>query len=143
MSLSTASRMIAARAITRRAPVQQQRRGIVDYLTNYPDKVSFRTQPRFYTSNSFTCFRIKTNTSVLSGGCFQMIGIVWMYSNSVLRKNATHFPGQRNQKDSMQRGNAARRGQPNVVEAIFRQDGSWIRVCGRWNGTFPSGKWIL
>jgi len=26
--------------MTRRAPVQQQRRGIVDYLTNYPDKVN-------------------------------------------------------------------------------------------------------
>jgi hypothetical protein len=34
-----ASRVIATRALSRRAPVQQQKRGIVDYLTNYPDKV--------------------------------------------------------------------------------------------------------
>mmetsp|Transcript_17365 Transcript_17365/g.30273 ORF Transcript_17365/g.30273 Transcript_17365/m.30273 type:complete len:100 (-) Transcript_17365:176-475(-) len=39
MSLA-ATRIIAARAVTRRAPVQQQKRGIVDYLTNYPDKVN-------------------------------------------------------------------------------------------------------
>jgi hypothetical protein len=38
MSLA-ASRIIATRALTRRAPVAQQKRGIVDYLTNYPDKV--------------------------------------------------------------------------------------------------------
>ena len=34
-----ATRIVAARAMARRAPVQQQKRGIVDYLTNYPDKV--------------------------------------------------------------------------------------------------------
>lgn len=38
MSLA-ASRFIATRALARRAPVQQQKRGIIDYLTNYPDKV--------------------------------------------------------------------------------------------------------
>jgi hypothetical protein len=33
--------MFVARAMTRRAAsAQQQKRGIVDYLTNYPDKVS-------------------------------------------------------------------------------------------------------
>eukprot|EP00533_Pseudo-nitzschia_delicatissima_P001883 CAMPEP_0116077946 /NCGR_PEP_ID=MMETSP0327-20121206/340_1 /TAXON_ID=44447 /ORGANISM="Pseudo-nitzschia delicatissima, Strain B596" /LENGTH=98 /DNA_ID=CAMNT_0003568459 /DNA_START=97 /DNA_END=393 /DNA_ORIENTATION=+ len=39
MSLS-ATRIVATRAMARRAPVQQQKRGIVDYLTNYPDKVN-------------------------------------------------------------------------------------------------------
>lgn len=39
MTLSVA-RTAAARAISRKAPIQQQKRGIVDYLTNYPDKVS-------------------------------------------------------------------------------------------------------
>mmetsp|Transcript_9169 Transcript_9169/g.22485 ORF Transcript_9169/g.22485 Transcript_9169/m.22485 type:complete len:99 (-) Transcript_9169:1057-1353(-) len=39
MSLST-SRLLFARCMTRRAPVKQQKRGIVDYLTNYPDKVN-------------------------------------------------------------------------------------------------------
>ena len=40
MSLS-ATRFVVARAMTRsRASAQQQKRGIVDYLTNYPDKVS-------------------------------------------------------------------------------------------------------
>mmetsp|Transcript_26665 Transcript_26665/g.57168 ORF Transcript_26665/g.57168 Transcript_26665/m.57168 type:complete len:99 (-) Transcript_26665:122-418(-) len=39
MSLS-ASKIVVARAMTRRAPVRQQKRGIVDYLTNYPDKVN-------------------------------------------------------------------------------------------------------
>lgn len=40
MSLA-ASRIVATRAIARRVTVQQhgQKRGIVDYLTNYPDKV--------------------------------------------------------------------------------------------------------
>ena len=38
MSLA-ASRVVATRALARRAPVQQQKRGIFDYLTNYPDKV--------------------------------------------------------------------------------------------------------
>jgi hypothetical protein len=38
MSLA-ATRILATRAITRKAPVQQQKRGIIDYLTNYPDKV--------------------------------------------------------------------------------------------------------
>ena len=37
----SAARIIATRTVARRAPVQQQqKRGIVDYLTNYPDKVS-------------------------------------------------------------------------------------------------------
>jgi hypothetical protein len=40
MSLA-ATRFIATRAMTRKAPVQQQKRGIVDYLTNYPDRVRF------------------------------------------------------------------------------------------------------
>jgi hypothetical protein len=40
MSL-TASRVIASRVISRRTPVQQQKRGIIDYLTNYPDKVRY------------------------------------------------------------------------------------------------------
>ena len=36
----SAARIIATRTVARRAPVQQQqKRGIVDYLTNYPDKV--------------------------------------------------------------------------------------------------------
>lgn len=41
MSLA-ASRIVATRALARRAaPIQQQqKRGIVDYLTNYPDKVN-------------------------------------------------------------------------------------------------------
>mmetsp|Transcript_8562 Transcript_8562/g.18452 ORF Transcript_8562/g.18452 Transcript_8562/m.18452 type:complete len:100 (+) Transcript_8562:132-431(+) len=39
MSLA-ASRIVATRAMARRAPVQHQRRGIVGYLTNYPDKVN-------------------------------------------------------------------------------------------------------
>jgi hypothetical protein len=40
MSIS-ATRFVVARAMTRsRASAQQQKRGIVDYLTNYPDKVS-------------------------------------------------------------------------------------------------------
>ena len=38
MSLA-ASRIAVTRALTARAPVQQQKRGIVDYLTKYPDKV--------------------------------------------------------------------------------------------------------
>jgi hypothetical protein len=40
MSLA-ASRTIVTRALARRAPLQhqQQKRGIIDYLTNYPDKV--------------------------------------------------------------------------------------------------------
>ena len=38
MSLA-ATRFMATRALTRKAPVQQQKRGIVDYLTNYPDRV--------------------------------------------------------------------------------------------------------
>jgi hypothetical protein len=38
MSLA-ASRVIATRALSRRAHVHQQKRGIIDYLTNYPDKV--------------------------------------------------------------------------------------------------------
>eukprot|EP00339_Tiarina_fusa_P003722 CAMPEP_0117045184 /NCGR_PEP_ID=MMETSP0472-20121206/31264_1 /TAXON_ID=693140 ORGANISM="Tiarina fusus, Strain LIS" /NCGR_SAMPLE_ID=MMETSP0472 /ASSEMBLY_ACC=CAM_ASM_000603 /LENGTH=99 /DNA_ID=CAMNT_0004757099 /DNA_START=46 /DNA_END=345 /DNA_ORIENTATION=+ len=38
MSLA-ASRILATKAIARRAPAQQQKRGIVDYLTNYPDRV--------------------------------------------------------------------------------------------------------
>ena len=40
MSLA-ATRMIAARTLVRRAPVKEQKRGIIDYLTNYPDRVSF------------------------------------------------------------------------------------------------------
>eukprot|EP00536_Pseudo-nitzschia_multiseries_P012459 jgi/Psemu1/260620/estExt_Genewise1Plus.C_4780010 len=39
MSLA-ASRVAATRVLARRAPVRQQKRGIVDYLTNYPDKVN-------------------------------------------------------------------------------------------------------
>jgi hypothetical protein len=39
MTLSIA-RVAAARTISRKAPVQEQKRGIVNYLTNYPDKVS-------------------------------------------------------------------------------------------------------
>mmetsp|Transcript_116068 Transcript_116068/g.163129 ORF Transcript_116068/g.163129 Transcript_116068/m.163129 type:complete len:100 (+) Transcript_116068:49-348(+) len=39
MSLA-ATRVVAARALVRRVPAQQQKRGIVDYLTNYPDKVA-------------------------------------------------------------------------------------------------------
>ncbi|KAL3941008.1 MAG: hypothetical protein SGBAC_004549 [Bacillariaceae sp.] len=39
MTLS-AARVVAARSVSRRAPVQQQKRTIVDYLTNYPDKVN-------------------------------------------------------------------------------------------------------
>jgi hypothetical protein len=39
MSLS-AARVAAARTVSRKAPVQLQKRGIVNYLTNYPDKVS-------------------------------------------------------------------------------------------------------
>lgn len=39
MTLS-AARVVATRAASRKAPLQQQKRGIVDYLTNYPDKVS-------------------------------------------------------------------------------------------------------
>jgi len=35
-----ASRIVVGRALTRRASVHQQKRGIVDYLTNYPDKVN-------------------------------------------------------------------------------------------------------
>ena len=38
MSLA-ASRVIAHRAIARNPPAQFQKRGIVDYLTNYPNKV--------------------------------------------------------------------------------------------------------
>ena len=38
MSLA-ASRVIAQRALSRTAPAQFQKRGIVDYLTNYPNKV--------------------------------------------------------------------------------------------------------
>ena len=38
MTLS-AARAVAVRNVSRKAPVQQQRRTIVDYLTNYPDKV--------------------------------------------------------------------------------------------------------
>ncbi|KAG7364822.1 hypothetical protein IV203_038025 [Nitzschia inconspicua] len=41
MSLA-ASRIVATRAVARRmtVPQQQQKRGIIDYLTNYPDKVN-------------------------------------------------------------------------------------------------------
>ncbi|CAJ1953739.1 unnamed protein product [Cylindrotheca closterium] len=39
MTLS-AARAIAVRSVSRKAPVQQQKRTIVDYLTNYPDKVA-------------------------------------------------------------------------------------------------------
>lgn len=39
MSLA-ATRVIASRTLVRRATAEQQKRGIVDYLTNYPDKVS-------------------------------------------------------------------------------------------------------
>lgn len=39
MSLA-ASRVIASRTLARRVALQQQqKRGIIDYLTNYPDKV--------------------------------------------------------------------------------------------------------
>jgi hypothetical protein len=38
MSLA-ATRVIASRTLARRAPVTQQKRGFIDYLTNYPDKV--------------------------------------------------------------------------------------------------------
>ena len=34
-----AARAVAVRSVSRKAPVQQQKRTIVDYLTNYPDKV--------------------------------------------------------------------------------------------------------
>jgi ribosomal protein L16/L10AE len=46
MSLA-ASRIVATRAMARRVTVQQeQKRGIVDYLTNYPDKVSTESSTR-------------------------------------------------------------------------------------------------
>eukprot|EP00980_Cylindrotheca_fusiformis_P009150 scaffold1992_cov113-Cylindrotheca_fusiformis.AAC.15 len=36
----SAARVLATRTVSRKASVQQQKRGIVDYLTNYPDKVA-------------------------------------------------------------------------------------------------------
>eukprot|EP00428_Durinskia_dybowskii_P016564 CAMPEP_0170211308 /NCGR_PEP_ID=MMETSP0116_2-20130129/5270_1 /TAXON_ID=400756 /ORGANISM="Durinskia baltica, Strain CSIRO CS-38" /LENGTH=99 /DNA_ID=CAMNT_0010461843 /DNA_START=61 /DNA_END=360 /DNA_ORIENTATION=+ len=39
MSLA-ATRVIASRTLVRKATVQQQKRGFIDYLTNYPDKVA-------------------------------------------------------------------------------------------------------
>ena len=53
MSLS-ASRIVVGRAMTRRAPVQQQKRKIVDYLTNYPDKV--RPEP---SDSSVVCYCLR------------------------------------------------------------------------------------
>lgn len=41
MSLAATTRIVAARTLVRRAPVKEQKRGIIDYLTNYPDRVSF------------------------------------------------------------------------------------------------------
>lgn len=39
MSLCSGSRIAARRVMMVRHPAQQQKRSIVDYLTNYPDKV--------------------------------------------------------------------------------------------------------
>jgi hypothetical protein len=44
MSLA-ATRFVATRVMARRGPVQQQKRGIIDYLTNYPDKVRLLAPP--------------------------------------------------------------------------------------------------
>jgi hypothetical protein len=51
--------------------------------------------------------------------------------------------GQRNQKDSMQRRNTARRVESNMVKATFGQVGRWIRVLCRWTRIVQVSKRIL
>ena len=58
MSLA-ASRIATTRALAARAPVQHQKRGIVDYLTKYPDKVMTWMEAYRY---ALTLFRFKMET---------------------------------------------------------------------------------
>ena len=162
MSLS-AARFVASRAMARRAPVQQQKRGIVDYLTNYPDKVRcsytwnecmmivhfvslFGTQlGAERLSNEFqnwlSLFSQKLKSLVLERGLFETITTKSPKLNVLV--DFFFNLGQWTQKNSMQRRNTAWRVQPDMVEAIVWQDGRWIRVCSCWNGSIPPSKWIL
>ena len=90
MSLA-ASRLVATRALARRAPAQQQKRGIFDYLTNYPDKV------RWWSSTD----------------ALKEPGYIWITHSP----RACFFAGCRNEKGSMRWRNSARRGKPYLVEA--------------------------
>jgi hypothetical protein len=102
MSLA-ASRIIATRALARRAPVKEQKRGFIDYLTNYPDKVRMARLLCGVVDHErnpeIMGIRNKTFVSLFPT-------VVWLL-----------FLGQRNEEDPMCRRHSSRRKEPHLAEA--------------------------
>lgn len=110
-----AARAAAVRNVSRKAPVRNQKRYIVDYLTNYPDKVREETIDIILDAN-----RKKTRRWTLSLAC----SLNFLLS----------FSGCWDEEDSMRWRNFARRSQPHLDQTAQWQarDRRWFPPCWSW-----------